>query len=142
MKKLFFDTNVLIDFLADRAPYSQSAAQLFEFALKRKLRIYVSAISFNNIYYIIRQNSNHSEALKLLTQLKELVEVIAVDSNIIEKALTSGFNDFEDGLQYISARNTTGIDAIVTRDIKGYKKSEHQVLSPDEALVTFINAGR
>jgi predicted nucleic acid-binding protein len=33
MKHLFLDTNVLIDFLADRKPFSIEAAKLFNYSL-------------------------------------------------------------------------------------------------------------
>lgn len=34
MKHLFIDTNILLDFLADRKPFSLDAAKLFNYAFK------------------------------------------------------------------------------------------------------------
>jgi predicted nucleic acid-binding protein len=50
MKHLFLDTNVIIDVLADRKPFSESAAILFDYAEKGKINIYISALSYSNIY--------------------------------------------------------------------------------------------
>ena len=73
---LFMDTNVLIDFLADRRPFSLSAGKLFTLALNKKVKIFISAISYNNIYYILKQHTTHKETIKLLTQLSDMTEVM------------------------------------------------------------------
>lgn len=36
MKKVFLDTNILIDFLADRPPFSKFAVAIFELAEQKK----------------------------------------------------------------------------------------------------------
>ena len=139
MKNLFLDTNVLIDFLADRKPFSTHAAKLFSLAEEGKARLYISAVSYNNIYYIIRQSLNHNETLKLLSQLSEMVDIADVTATIVRRALkTSYFNDFEDAIQYHSALSIAGINCIVTRNIKDYKKSTVVVLTPVEAVSLFL----
>lgn len=95
MKQVFFDTNVLIDFLADRKLFSLYAAKLFNESLDQTIKIYVSAVSFNNIYYILRQSLSHSATLNVLSELHKLTELIEVNGNMIENALKSDFTDFE-----------------------------------------------
>ena len=48
----------------------------------------------------------------------------------------SGFgrDDFEDGVQYISAKSTPKISLIVSRDKKGFKKSTIPVMDAEQAL--------
>jgi predicted nucleic acid-binding protein len=53
MKHVFMDTNVVIDFLADRQPFSLHAARLFDLTIHGQVSIYISAVSYNNIYYSI-----------------------------------------------------------------------------------------
>ena len=139
MKHVFFDTNILIDFLADRKPFSVAAAKLFNLADKGKLCIYISAVSYNNIYYILRQYSSHKEALKLLSILAEMTEIIDVTKSVIRESLGSDFKDFEDAIQYHSALTNKKIDAIVTRDTKDFKTSVISVLTPTEALSVLEN---
>jgi predicted nucleic acid-binding protein len=134
MKRLFLDTNILIDFLADREPYSAYAARLFDHALKKKAVIYISAVSFNNIYYILRQSCTHAETIKMLTELSEWTEIIDVTQAIINKSLLSEFKDFEDAIQYNCAKSLNKIDFIVTRDTKDFKYSSLPVLTPKEAV--------
>jgi predicted nucleic acid-binding protein len=99
MKHVFMDTNVLIDFLADRKPFSIEAAKLFNYSLKKKVSIYVAAVSYNNIYYILRQSCSHSETIKILAELQDLTEAVNVSKEVIRKALKSEFKDFEDAIQ-------------------------------------------
>ena len=134
MKHIFLDTNVLIDFLADRKPFSMDAAKLFDYSFKRKVNIYVASVSYNNIYYILRQSCSHTETIKILTELQEWTEAVDVSKDIIRKALKSEFKDFEDAIQYFCAKAFNKIDCIVTRDTKDFKMSSLPTLTPKEAL--------
>lgn len=134
MKHIFLDTNVLIDFLADRKPFSMDAAKLFDYSFRRKVNIYVSSVSYNNIYYILRQSCSHTVTIKILTELQEWTEAVDVSKDIIRKALKSEFKDFEDAIQYFCAKALNKIDCIVTRDTKDFKTSSLPTLTPKEAL--------
>jgi hypothetical protein len=48
--------------------------------------------------------------------------------------LASKFTDFEDALQYVAAQSEPTIQAIVTRDRKGFKHSKIAVFSAEEAV--------
>lgn len=134
MKSFFIDTNILLDFLADRKPYSDHSAIIFEHQQQRKLNLYVSAISFNNLYYIISKIDGHKTAIKLLKELTDLVTVIPLDQSIIQNSLDSNFSDFEDAIQYYSALKSKTVQGIITRNTKDFKKSELPVLTPELAI--------
>jgi predicted nucleic acid-binding protein len=102
MKKVFVDTNILVDLIADRRPFSKFAIQIFSKAEERKIKLYTSS---------------HS---------------IAIDQDVIKKGLKSKHKDFEDALQIISAYSIDKLDCIVTRNTKDFKSSEIPVLTPDE----------
>ena len=142
MKQIFLDTNVIIDFLADRKPFSVAAAQIFNFAILGKIRIYISAVSYNNIYYILRQSFSNTETIKLLDELCEMTEIADVTKAIIKKSLKSDLKDFEDAIQYNCALSLNKIDFIVTRDTKDFKKSALSVMNPKEALSLIEIASR
>ncbi len=135
MKHLFLDTNVIIDFLADRKPFSDKAALIFDQAVAGKLKIYISAVSYNNIYYILRQSFSNNDTIKLLNQLNEMTEIADVTKAIIKQALRSEFKDFEDAIQYHCALSLSKLDMIITKDTKDYKKSAVPVMNPQEAVV-------
>jgi len=134
VKTIFLDTNLIIDFLADRRPFSLLAAEIFNFSLTGQLKIYISAVSYNNIYYILRQTLSNNEALRLLNHLGELTEVADVTKDTIKKALKSEFKDFEDAIQYYCALSMSKVELIVTRDSKDFRKSILPVMNPEEAL--------
>lgn len=134
MKHLFLDTNCLIDFFLDRTPFSDLVAVILQRAKEQKLNIYISAISFNNVYYIVKQTHRHEKTIDLLKTLENLVTIIAVDGDILHAAINSEFKDFEDAIQYYCAASVPEMDVIVTRNLKDYRKSQLPVLHPQEIL--------
>ncbi|MEP6844716.1 MAG: PIN domain-containing protein [Panacibacter sp.] len=142
MKNIFLDTNIVIDFLADRRPFSLLAAKIFNYSLQGKVKVFVSAVSYNNIYYILRQSLSNSETIKLLDGLCEMTEIADVTKAIIKLSLKTDFRDFEDAIQYNCALSINKLDFIVTRDTKDFKKSTLAVLTPEEAVSSLENADR
>ena len=134
MKNIFLDTNIVIDFLADREPFSLDAAKLFNLSVLGKVKIYISAVSYNNIYYILRQSLSNSETIKLLDELSEMAEIADVTKNVIKKSLKTDFKDFEDAIQYYCALSLNKIDFIVTRNTKDFKKSTLSIMTAAEAV--------
>ncbi len=139
MKNLFLDTNILIDVLANRQPFATSAARLFDLAEKGRVNLFISALSYSNIYYIIKKTCTHKEMISLLRDLENLTETLDVTKQIISKSLTSDFKDFEDAIQYNTALSNKKVTVIVTRNVKDYKNSGLTILTPDEVLSTITN---
>ena len=134
MKKLFLDTNIVIDLLAKREPFYMSAAQLFSLADKKKLQLFVSALTFANINYILLKGRKPEEAKLILRKLKMLVNIISLNDKVVDLSLNDNdFKDFEDSLQYFSALEN-GIDIIVTRNLKDFTKSKIPVFTAEQFL--------
>lgn len=134
MKHLFLDTNVIIDVLANRQPYAGAASKLLSLGERGKLTIYISALSYSNIYYILRKICGHKEMIALLRDLKSITTTMSITQEIIHEAIESGMKDFEDAIQLNTAISNKKIQAIVTRDVKGFKDAGLAVLTPEEAL--------
>lgn len=139
MKYYFIDTNVILDLVANREPFVKHAETLFKLADEKKVRLYCSAISFNNIYYIVKKVSNHQTAKKTLNLLRNQVYVIDLDKNILFQAIDSEFKDYEDAIQYFSALTNTTIKSIVTRNPKDFKHADIPVITPDLAVFAVLN---
>ena len=139
MRHIFLDTNVVIDFLADRRPFSIDAARLFDMAIEGKIKIYVSAVSYNNIYYILRRSLSNSSTIKLLDELAGMTEIVDVTKEVIKGSLKADFKDYEDAIQYHCALSIPEIELIVTRNTKDFKKSEMAVLTPTEAIISLYS---
>jgi predicted nucleic acid-binding protein len=134
MKKIFVDTNIIVDLIADRQPFSKFAVDLFSRAEERKVKLYVSSHSIATTHYLLKKYVDEKELRDVIYNLLDYIEVVPVDLDIIKKGLKSKHRDFEDALQIISAYSVDKIDCIVTRNIKDFKNSEILVLTPDELL--------
>ncbi len=141
MKHLFLDTNVIIDVLANREPFSNVASKLLDYGDKGKLQIYISALSYSNIYYILHKTCSHKEMISLLKDIQAISTTMDVTGSIISEAIDSGLKDFEDAIQLNTAYSNKKIQAIVTRDPKGFKNSDISVLTPEEALSIIESTG-
>ena len=130
----FVDANVVIDFLADRKPFSKACNKLFDLSDKGKVKLFISSLSYNNIYYVVKKATTHKAMITILRELELMTETVDVTKSIIKLSLASDFNDFEDAIQYYAAISHKKINAIVTRDTKRYKNSELAVLTPEEAV--------
>lgn len=139
--KIFLDTDVALDHLADRQPFAEYAHRLFALAETGVLTVCLSSLSFSNLYYILRKVKGHDEALALLRRLQRLVRISAVAGPEIQSALSSSFRDFEDAVQHSAAQAEGGVAAIVTRNKADYSVSEIPILSPDEFLARGNPAG-
>lgn len=134
MIHLFLDTNIVIDFFTDRKPFSYLAGRLFDYSEKGEVNLYLSAVSYNNIYYVVRKVSSHKETIRILSRLLEMTEVIDLTSSSIKESLNSEFNDFEDALHYYSAKLNPNISGIVTKNVVDFKHSTIAIFTPEEAI--------
>ncbi len=135
MRKVFIDTNVVLDLLAVREPHHLSAANLFSFIEKGQVEGYLSALSFSHIAYILQRSEQRRGAIQLLQTLKPLVKVLPVTSRVIDLALASAFKDFEDAVQYYTALEGD-ISVLITRNVRDFSKAEITVCSAEEYLKT------
>ena len=135
--KAFLDTNVLIDVLTQRAPFYTDSARIWTLAEQGQLSIHISAISFNNIYYVVRRLRNRQTADRMMILLRDIFTTVTLDQKILNQAIDAGFPDFEDAIQYFSAVHAY-VDCILSRDVKGFPDSSVKVLTPKEFLATYV----
>lgn len=134
MRHVFLDTNIIIDFLANREPFATDAAYLFDAAVAGTCKIYVCALSFNNVWYVLSQTLKETRTIGLLKELEKMTLIAPVTQKIIRQALEGKFKDFEDAVQYFCALELGIIDAVVTRNAKDFKNGELPIMSPAEAV--------
>ena len=132
MKKVFVDTNILVDLIADRKPFSKFAIEIFSKAEERKIKLYTSSLSIATTHYLLKKYVDEKELREILNNILDYLNVIAIDQDVIKKGLKSKHKDFEDALQIISAYSLEKLDCIVTRNIRDFKDSEIAVLTSEE----------
>lgn len=128
--RVFLDTNVVIDFCAERKPFFSSAAKLIDMAVEKDIDIIISSLSFINVAYIMRKRYDKETVLEKLKSLAECCTVSRIDDKVILSAISAKPVDFEDCVQYESAK-TENADVIITRDEKGFVDLGMAFMSPD-----------
>lgn len=140
MDKLFIDSDVFLDVFAKRKPFYDDSAKLLTQVEKKIILGYTSPLVFANIHYILRKLKSKTYALETLRKLRMIVGVLSVNENHIDQALSSEFSDFEDAIQYHSAKSSQ-LDFIVTRNKKDYKHSDITVCTPEGYLAIMKSQG-
>lgn len=134
MKNIFVDTNIFIDLVADRRPFSKFAIELFDKAEKKKVRLFTSSHTIATTHYLLKRYVDEKELREILHGLLEYVTVVAIDTDIIRRGLRSKHKDFEDALQIGAAHSVHHIACLVTRNLRDFKDAGIEVLAPDELV--------
>ena len=103
MRKIFIDTNILLDVILHRADFYQQAAAIWADCESRKVQGYVSAISLNNMHYIMRKMVAPYVALEYVRLVLNVFSIVPLDESILRLAVDLPQKDFEDAIQTFSA---------------------------------------
>lgn len=131
---VFVDTNVLMDVLLERRPFFREARRVWFLAERGKVRGLVSALSYPNIYYIVRKVRDHDAAMAMMAMLRDTFRAVPLDDQVLNQAIDAGFQDLEDAIQYFSALRADAA-CFLTRNAGDFPPSDElPVLSPTEFL--------
>ncbi len=119
--KFLIDTNVVLDLLLDRLPFSEYATALFERVESGEATAVLCGTTLTTVHYIASKTIGDRKAKTVVGRLMSLCEIAPVGRAVLEDALTSDSRDFEDAVIAAAARNAA-VDAIVTRDAPGFRK--------------------
>lgn len=130
---VFLDSDIILDVLAMRSPHYGDSAKIMSLVEKKNIAGFSSPLVFANLHYLLRKLKSKEYALQSLRKLRILMGVLPMDQSHIDHALNSDFDDFEDALQYFSAKSRK-MDFIITRNKKDYRNSSISVCTPTEYL--------
>jgi predicted nucleic acid-binding protein len=130
---VFLDTNILIDVIANRPPFYQDSAAIWTMSESRKIRGLVSAVTFTNIFYIVRKLRDRKTAQRTMILLHDTFTPVACDAQVLRQAIDADFDDFEDAVQYHSALRGKAA-CLVTRNPDHFPTTGLPVLGPGEFL--------
>jgi predicted nucleic acid-binding protein len=132
--RVLIDTNIVLDFLLQREPFSQDAEFLFQAIDAGQITGYVTATTLTDIFYISRKRTcSVEQARQAVSEILTAMVICPIDRAVLESAFNSGLVDFEDAVQIFGAV-AQGLDAILTRDSKGFLSSPIPVMSVQELL--------
>lgn len=131
---VFIDTNILIDLLAKREPFYQNAARISALNKQKKIKGFIAAQSFADIFYILRKDYSEEIRRRSLTDLIKVFSVVSLDAIKIKSALqNTAFRDFEDCLQAECAA-ACHADYIVTRNVEDFADGKVKAITPEELI--------
>jgi predicted nucleic-acid-binding protein len=139
LKRVLFDSDVLLDVLAQRQPFVIASAQALNVVTVTKMEMqikgYVSGHAVTNIFYILRRQIGSEMARDAISRLLLHLQVASITDEVIRAALQSSMTDFEDAVSS-EAANAVGVEIIVTRNKSDFVASSVPAMLPEEFLAT------
>lgn len=135
---VLFDVNLLLDLFLMREPWVAEAQELWTAHHRRRLTGHIAAHGVTNLFYIARKVIGLDRAREAVRLSLQTFDVIPVGRAELELADSLPGHDIEDNL-VLACASLAGLDAIVTRDPKGFANSSIPVLSPTELLARLPN---
>ena len=115
MKRVFLDTNILVDYALGRE-HADDAEQLLQRGYDGTISLQASYLTFANMAYILKTKV---DVYKLFVNLCSYITVLPMDNTQLQAALSQRVHDFEDMLQYQCAK-VAACDVIVTNNVKDF----------------------
>jgi predicted nucleic-acid-binding protein len=138
LRRVIFDSDVLLDVLAQRQPFFAASAQALNVVTRPQVQGYVSGHAMTNIFYILRRQVGSETARELLSRLLQHLQVANVTDEVIRAALQSSMTDFEDAVTS-EAASIAGIEIIVTRNTPDFTASVVPAMLPEEFLAMTLD---
>ena len=137
MMKVLIDTNVIIDYLADRGEFADNAERIFDLCEQNQLTGVITASSITDIHYIMRKFVGREKATENLKLLFTVFEIIDVGKTDLLRAMESAVTDFEDALVAVCAKRAKA-ECIVTRNIAHFANASVLPMEPGDFLARFF----
>lgn len=127
-----------MDDALEREPFWETSEQVLLLIEQGQVEGYISASTFSDLYYIIRKARGRNWTLIYLRQLVIFCQIATVNQDAINMALAANFRDFEDAIQYSTAR-INNLDAIVTRNPQDFIVTIPRILTPQQLILELTN---
>jgi predicted nucleic acid-binding protein len=131
--KVFIDTNLLLDVLAQREPFYADSAEVWTLAELSRIAGFASTLSLPNLYYLLRRSKGQQTARKALSILRDIFNFVPLDMQIANQAMDADIKDFEDAIQFFSALRARAT-VLITRNPKDYPIGDIAIQTPHEFL--------
>ncbi len=133
MKKVLIDLNIIIDFLNKRDDH-EAALAVYDKCVKKEVKGYVSSHEITTLsYFLEKEKYERVKRNKIISNLLDNLSVLTAHEEILRKSLMSELEDYEDAVIDELAINE-GIDYIVTRNLKDFKRSRNRIYTAREIL--------
>ena len=132
-EKIFIDSDIILDVLLYRQPFVNCSRHFLALVESNVYSGFTSTLIMANCHYIVSNQKDKNTADECIQYLASILSVLPFTDKELSESLSSGFRDFEDGMQYYIALNN-GIQKIVTRNISDYPKGRLDICTPVELI--------
>jgi len=137
MRRILFDTNIVLDILLDRQPHVEASAAAWAAVETGIAEGMLAAHAVTTIHYLVRKELGDIKTRRIISAILRVFGIATVDARVVQEALQLPFSDFEDAVTAAAARSA-GCEFIVTRDPKGFRGSPVRRLTP-EAIIPLLS---
>lgn len=120
MKKVFFDTNLMLDSALERGENGVAATAILSACEYGEIEGCLSFLSVANMAYTLKKGRTKQGMMDILKGYTLYLTILPMDNSQLQQAYTVEAPDFEDVLQYECAKAAGG-ELIVTSNIKHFK---------------------
>jgi hypothetical protein len=131
--KVLVDTNIILDVLLNRKPFSVSSAALFKLAEQGRIEAFLTSNSVTDIVYILRKTYKIETIKENLLIMFGFIKILNVSSSDIINAFEIKTTDFEDAV-IMQCANRINADYIITRNMDDFIKSPVKSLTAEEFI--------
>ena len=132
--KIWIDTNIILDVLCNRKGFVEDSSKIWKMCETNRIEGYISALSVPNIVYILRKELDPEKTMEIIQKLTLIFDVVDLKVSDLKNAAAMLTSDYEDDIQMCQAARIHA-EYIVTRNIRDFKESSIQALTPAELLL-------
>ena len=140
---LLIDTNILLDMVFKR-PNCEKVKKLFSLILEKDVLAVITASAVTDLFYIIRKLTHDiDKTYTIMENIFKLVsnyfrmffaKILSVTDKDIETAFFKKWKDFEDCVQYTTAKHNS-VDYLITSNVHDFEETVFPIISVDEGIV-------
>jgi len=129
---VFVDTNIFVDVLEARTGWIGSFA-VINGVWNGSYEGYISALTVTHLYFRRKRILGKELGARddVWTMIKGF-QIVEMNSTILQQSKDDDFKDFEDAIQYYSAKRRC--DIIITRNKRDFPHKDVKILNPEELL--------
>lgn len=118
-----------------KRPNCEKVKKLFSLILEKDVLAVITASAVTDLFYIIRKLTHDiDKTYNIMENIFKLVSILSVTDKDIETAFFKKWKDFEDCVQYTTAKHNS-VDYLITANAHDFEENVFPIISVDEGIV-------
>ena len=130
MRRVLFDTNVVLDLLLRREPHFAASAAALDTLARGEVEGYIAGHAITTVAYLLQRQLGAAGSKAVLADLLAHLSVAPITDGVVRHALGSAVRDFEDAVCE-AATSEAGAEVIVTRNVADFAGSHVPAVLPE-----------